>query len=306
MAYTIKVKKISIVNETGDRVVMINCYLTDSFGTVFKSIDGGIGFDVRAPKSSVPLTGISTWLVNLAKDQINKKYNRYLTVTTSPTHNTNKLLFSSADIEKLFIGLTVTGPGITSGTTLQSITTPTEIQISSNLVLQVTGNTTAASLTQTGTTTLDSTTITSMPNTTNISAGMTISGTGIPYGTTVLSVISSSSISITQKATASGTATFTFYTNPDSIYLNITNPVSYFNEIYEGLTVSGTNIPRNTTIYSYLTTTKVQLTNNTTGTGTGLTFTISGSPVYYFDASNLSLVTTEVANVANIINFSNL
>jgi len=307
MAYIVKVKKISVVNETGDRVVLVNCYLSDSYGTVFKSVDGSIGFDIRAPKSSLPSSAYGTYLTNLAKDQISKKYSRYLTVSTTPTHGSDRLLFASTDTAKLFIGLTVMGPGITSSTTLTSITSATEIKLSSTLVLQVTGNTTAASFTKTGTTTLNSTTISNMSDITNISAGMSISGLGIPYGTTVLSLLSTTSISITQQATSTNTgATYTFNTDPNSIYLNITSPASYFSTIYEGLAITGTNIPRNTTIATEISTTKVQLSNNTTGTVTGATYTIAGSPVYYFDASNLTLNTTEVANVANIINFPNL
>jgi len=309
MSYIVKVKKISVVNEVGDRVVVINCYILDSAGTAIKSIDGGeIGFDIRAPKSA-PLSDpiLTNYLPDLAKDQIKKKYNRYLTVTTTPTHGSNKLLFNASDIDKLFTGLTVTGPGITSATTLTSITTPTEIQLSSNLTLQLTGSTTSPSLTPTGTTTLDSAIITLMSSTTGIVGGMFVSGTGIPYGSTVLSVNSASSITLTQKATASNSGvTFTITTVADSIYL--TTVIALFTStVYEGLTISGTSIPRNTTIDEVINSTKVKLTNNATGASTS-TRTISGSPVYYFDTSNIVFDTSELSNISDLplINFDQL
>ena len=309
MAYKVKVKKISVANEAGDRVVIIHCYLMDSSGTPFKSIDGGdIGFDVRVPKSApVPNPVPTVYLPNLAKAQIAIKYNRYLTVTSTPTHGGNKLLFSSNNVDKLFTGLTVTGAGLATPATLSSITGPTEIQLSANLNLQVTGGTTAPSLTYTGTTVLDSTTISSMSGTTNIASGMVITGTGIPYGTTVLSVVSSSSITITQKATVSGTATFTFSTNPESAYLNATTP--YFTStVYEGLMISGTSIPRDTTINEVITTSKISLSNNATGSSSSQVYSISGSPIYYFDTANLTLDTSELTAISQlpIINFANL
>jgi len=309
MAYKVKVKRISVVNEAGDRVVIIHCYLMDSNGTPFKSIDGGdIGFDIRAPKSApIPNPVPTTYLPNLAKEQIAIKYNRYLTVTSTPTHGGNRLFFSSTNVEKLFTGLTVTGPGLTSPTTLSSITGSTEIQLSTTLNLHVIGSTTAPSFSYTGTTVLDSTTIASMSSTANITSGMLITGTGIPYGTTVLSVVSSDTITITQRATVSGTATFTFSTDPESAYLNITTP--YFaSTVYENLTISGTSIPRDTTINEVISTTKIKLSNNATGSSSSQTYNISGSPIYYFDTSNLTLDTSELTAISElpIINFANL
>ena len=378
MNYKVKVKKISVVTEAGDRVIVIRCFLIDSNGTIFiPSTSGELGFDIRVPKSSMPNPVTATYLINLVKAQIVVNYNNYLTVTSTPVQSSNKLDFSSANISKLFIGLTITGPGlfplttytgtttntsstitamssttnihagmlvtgigITTGTTVisttintvtisqpatasgsavsfiftdtvTSITSPTEVQISSGINLQVIGTTTAPSFSLTGTTTTGgslsaNTTITGLtPNTSNIVLGMNITGTGIPYGTTVLSIVSSSSITISQQATASGTTTLTFSTNPASAYL--TASTSYFiSTIYEGLTITGSSIPRNTTISQVQSPTSILLSNNATGTSSLATYSISGSPVYYFDASNLSLDTTEVANLLNIITFSNL
>ena len=354
MGYKLKVKKISIVNEAGDRVAVFNCYLVDSSNIAFKPVGSSeIGFDIRVPKSSVPGSGLSDYLTNLAKDQIAKKFNRTLTVTASPINGSNKLLFLSTDVEQLFVGLTVTGPGITTtpATALTSITTPTEVQLSQNLTMQISGTTVAPSCTYTGTTAIsvtftyagtlaigsnnvtamvstsnivsgmsvsgtgipsgttvatistnsitlsqtatvagsqtltfnsNPTIITGMSGTTNLTGGMTVSGTGIPYGSTILSIISSTSISITQNATVSGTNSFTFSTNPNSAYLSTGS--SYFTSAFEGMGITGTNIPLNTTILSYVSATQIKLSNNATGAGTN-THTIAGTPDYYFDTS---------------------
>jgi len=308
MSYKVKVKKTSIVHEAGDRVLVMNCYLADSAGVAVKSIDGGeIGFDVRAPSSSLPDPVTTTYLVDLVKKQIAIKYNRYLMVTTKPTHNTNKLIFNSSDVDKLFIGLTITGPGISTSETLTSITSTTEIQLSGTLALQVTGSTTAPSFTLSGTTTLDSTTV-GVSSTANLVNGMNISGTGIPYGSIITSIVNSVSILINQKATATGTPTLTFSTVANSIYFDATS--SYFNSLlYEGLTISGpSTIPRDTTISQVVSATKIQLSNNATGSASGQIATISGYPTYYFDAAYLTLDVTEVEEIYTlpIINFENL
>ena len=306
MGYKVKVKKIAVVNEAGDRTVVITAYLIDTAGSAIQAVDNSITFDVRAPKSSLPVSGRDTWLVNLTKDQISKKYNRYLTVTKSPTHNTNKLLFNSTDVSKLFNGLTVIGPGISTTANLDSITTPTEIQLSSVLTMQITGTTVAPSISMSGTTVLDSTTVT-VANTTSLIGGMSISGTGIPYGSIILSVVTGTTFTINQKATVSGTNTLTFATITDSIYL--TAGTSYFTStVYEGLTIAGiSSIPRNTTIDQVISATKIKLFNNATAAATG-TCTISGSCVYYFDTVNLTLDTNEISAIVTlpIIDFDNL
>lgn len=309
MSYKVKVKKIGIVNEAGDRVVLITCYLVDPFGIALKAVDGSITFDVRVPKSApIPDPVLINYLPNLAVAQIAKKYNRYLTATSTPIHGSNKILFKSTDVDKLFTGLTVSGPGIATTANLNSISAPTEIQLSSNLTLQIPTSTTAPFLTKTGDTTIDSNVLTNLSNTTGLIGGMFITGTGIPYGSTILAINSSTSITITQKATSGGTGnTFTFTTVTDSIYLTTTAPY-FYSTIYENLTVVGPNtIPKNTTIEEVISTTKVKLTNNATDTASGTT-TISGSFNYYFDTVSLTLDTSELSNISEtpLIYFENL
>jgi len=72
--------------------------------------------------------------------------------------------------------------------------------------------------TVTGTTTSGSATISSVNDTTNIKVGQYITGTGIPFNTTVLSK-TSNSITISTTATANGTVTLTWWT-PKLLRLN--------------------------------------------------------------------------------------
>src|SRR5439155_50997 len=64
--------------------------------------------------------------------------------------------------------------------------------------------------TSTGTVTNGQTTITSVQSVTNLVAGMSISGTNIPAGTTIVSILGNSNIVMSNAATGTGNATYTF------------------------------------------------------------------------------------------------
>ena len=92
----------------------------------------------------------------------------------------------------------------------------------------------------TGTTTSGSTTITGISSTAGLTAGMGVSGTGIPFWATVTSVPSSSSVVISLPATASGSATLTF--DPSPIPSGI--GTMYNMPLYlHGFSGSGTTLP---------------------------------------------------------------
>ena len=185
--YKVKVKKIGIVNEAGDRVVLITCYIVDFYGVALKAVDNSITFDVRVPKSApIPSSIATTYLPDLAKAQIAKKYNRYLTATYTPTHGSNKLLFYSTDVDKLFVGLTVTGPGIMNSYTV----------------------------TYTGNTTISNNIITSMSSVVGLFVGMLITGTNIPSGSTIQYINSSSSITLSQNAIATASSSSFIFSIP--------------------------------------------------------------------------------------------
>lgn len=64
--------------------------------------------------------------------------------------------------------------------------------------------------TQSGTTASSSTTITGLTDTTYLVVGMSVTGSGIPSSTTIASIVSGTSITISNAATASATVTLTF------------------------------------------------------------------------------------------------
>jgi len=276
MSYKVKVKKISVVNEAGDRVVIITCYLMDTAKTALQAVDGSITFDVRVPKSApIPNPVPSTYLANLAKTQIAQKYNRYLTATTTPTHGSYNILFNSTDVAKLFTGLTVTGPGIFSTT-------------------------------YTGNTTLNSNIITSMSNTSGLSAGMIITGTTIPSGTTITLINSLTQITISQNATAAASTTnLTFpvilnsISAPTQIQLSVplvlqltgTTTAPY-------ITLTGTTIPTVTLTGTVTTGSGVITMASTTGIAVGMNVTgayIPSNTVVTSITTNISITINQTA-----------
>jgi hypothetical protein len=304
--YTLKVKKISVANESGDSVVIVTCYLVDSNGIAFKNSNGEVDtFTIRAPKSSVPLSGILAYLEGLAEDQILFKYTQELNAVG--TDSSDILMLSESDIKKVFIDHTVSGVGISTNLNLDSIKSTTEAILSGDLTLEFTGNTTSPSFTRTGNVVISSNVISNVsPNTTGIVGGMSISGYGIPNGAVVIAINSSSQIVISQNALASTTgATLTFSTDSESAYATSLNP-AIFTTVYEGLTIEGPSIPRDTTILTVESTSRVKLSQNATATTTSGTYVISGSPLYTFDPAGWTVDYADLSKVTDIIDFTEL
>lgn len=90
---------------------------------------------------------------------------------------------------------------------------------------------TTASLTKTGNTVVDTTTITGMSNTTSLSAGMVVSGTGIPDFATIVSVDSGTQVTLDMAVSSTGTGTtLTFETQDYSLpadYDRMVNDTNY-------------------------------------------------------------------------------
>jgi hypothetical protein len=107
----------------------------------------------------------------------------------------------------------------------------------------------------TGNTTINSTSVTNISSTTNIIAGMTVTGTGIPANTTVVSK-TSTSIIISNQATATGTAVSLSFTAPANNTFIVT-----FNT---GTSVNPTNVTKTMTF-----------TGSATGTATLLSSILS-------------------------------
>jgi len=101
-------------------------------------------------------------------------------------------------------------------------------------------NQTAITPSGTGTTTSGSTTITGMSSTSGLTAGMGVSGAGIPWWATVTSVPSSSSVTISLPATANGGATLTFDPSPIPSGIGTMYNMPFY---LHGFSGSGTTLP---------------------------------------------------------------
>jgi hypothetical protein len=151
-----------------------------------------------------------------------------------------------------------------------------------------------SSFSVTGTTTLNSTTISSI-TTTNIVVGASITGTGIPSNTTVSSK-TASSIVISNAATAAGTVSLTITNPANNTFILIFNT---------GTSVSPTTVTRTTTFTGTATGTATTLTNilstiNTAISGYGTaTATLTTSGFLKVTSSNGSVsVGSGLANTA--------
>ena len=145
----------------------------------------------------------------------------------------------------------------------------------SALAITVTGNTSSTSLSITGIS----------PNTTGISIGMSITGSGIPANTVVSSVVNASTITISKTPTASH-AGITLTLNPTGVTAsgsNIITNIPSTGTIAVGMVITGTGIPANTAVKSVDSATQIHICNNATATGT--TALAFYSPVTY-DTTN--------------------
>jgi hypothetical protein len=129
----------------------------------------------------------------------------------------------------------------------------------------------------TGNITNGSNQLTSLASTTGIVAGQTITGIGIPAGTTVSS-ISGSTVTMSNNATVTSVSTTADTTSGSNQLKNILSSLN----ISVGMVVSGTGIPANTTVIainnvtsSGVTTTDVTLSANATATAAAVTITFA-------------------------------
>lgn len=190
-------------------------------------------------------------------------------LTPNQTGNTTSgsaVITALQDTSALAAGMPVTGAGIPAGAVINSIDSPTQITLSQaatatatvplsfpvngafsitlDFPLSLTG---ALSLdfdpnsyslilgtpTQTGDTTLGSAIITGLQDTSTLSVGMPVAGTGIPAGSFIASINSPTQITLTKMATGSGTGVvLTFSPNGGTFTLSFkgqTTPLLAFN-----------------------------------------------------------------------------
>jgi hypothetical protein len=183
----------------------------------------------------------------------------YTTVALAPTSSTITLSAPATTGNYFSVPGTLTTNSTTVNALLGPIAMTGTLTATSPSVSSVTISTTGTSTT--GNVTSTSATITNLASTSGIFYGMTVSGSGILSGSTVVSVVSNSII-ISSPAIGSSTGTtltFTYNTN-----------------CVVGMTVTGTGIPTGTTIISASATT---LTLSASATASGSTSISASFPV---------------------------
>src|ERR1019366_991783 len=99
----------------------------------------------------------------------------------------------------LTVGMTIFDSGIPAGATILSINSNTSVTLSANATQFLT---VPLTFLPTGSTTNGSAVITGLASTTSLTAGMSVTGNGIPAGATILSVNSPTSVTLSTNATA--------------------------------------------------------------------------------------------------------
>ena len=306
MPYALRVQSIDVINEAGDAAVELVSHLVDDLGVPFTTSSGALDqFIIRAPASDLPGSGFQTYLETLALEEIAKKYDASYPATAE--HNSNILSLLETDVDRVFLDLQVDGPGLSAPATLISVLSATEIRLSSTVTREFTGDTTSPEIITTGDVTASDTVITNVGSTTGIESGMSITGTGVPFGAIVQSVDTATQITISQDIVTSGSGvTLTFTTNPETFFLDSVSPAILTSD-FEGMTVTGAGIPTDTTIEEVISTSRLRLSQAATSTNAAATYTFSGSVPYAFDTSTLTIdVSTEIARVVSIIDFTAL
>lgn len=125
----------------------------------------------------------------------------------------------------MVVGMQVSGNGIPANTTIASIVDATDITLNNNATITgaITLTFTSVNI-QSGI--LNSTiTVTGLSSTSGFYPGMLVTGTGIPANTVIASVLTGTSITLSQAATVSATETLTF-SQPYARAIPVTDPVS--------------------------------------------------------------------------------
>jgi YD repeat-containing protein len=194
----------------------------------------------------------------------------------------------------LVVGMSVSGAGIPSGATVTGVSIGSS---SVNISVPATEDNAAtpivfvnqAPFTLTGGTSSGSNII-SLASVSDIAVGMSVSGAGIPYGTTV-TAISSSSLTITLSAAATSTslaapivfaypATITVFGNTENTSSTISD-LSSATGLVVGMNVYGTGIPLGATVASIVSSNSITISMPATATnaGTSLAFSYFGGDV---------------------------
>ena len=175
------------------------------------------------------------------------------------------------DTSSVTAGDSISGTGIPSGATVESVDDGTTLTVSQSATADGTD------ITATFVNDATARTVT-MDDTSAVTADDSISGTGIPSGTTVVSVDSGTSLTISQNATADGTnitATFVNQTVARTVTMDDTSSV------VPGSSIAGAGIPSGTTVVSVDSGTSLTISQNATADSTNITAVFNNVTAVY-------------------------
>lgn len=197
--------------------IVFNLTTADIFGAAIWSII----LDVPLLVTDLPFVEQPTWGFNAYKITgfddtfvINESGDNIVTASGA------FVVTGSGISSSLSVGMSVSGVGISPDTVIVSIVSNTIIYISHLMTVDSLESLTF-SLDQDGVLDSGSAIVTGLSDTSVIHPGMAVSGTGIPGSTSVLNILSSTSITLSENATETGINTLTFSVTGDG---NLTDP----------------------------------------------------------------------------------
>jgi hypothetical protein len=300
--YTFKIAKFALDSTPGDTTITITGFLMDTNGYPFTSNSRLDTFLVQTIKSQLPLSNYAAYFAGLAAAAINLKYTFSVTGTAT---NGNSSLTGISSTSGILSGMSVTGPGVPASSVVIGVPSSTQINISNNMVTQVTGTLTAPEIVKTGDITTNSDTISNLSSTADLTVGMLITGANIPSGTTIKQIVDGTTIltTIMSMATASGQS-LTFSPNTNSYLVTSVSP-TIMASTHVGLTITGTGIPDDTTISEITSSSSFKISKAATQGGSQ-TLSISGSYPFVFSTANWSIDYSELNTLVSQINFGSI
>jgi len=196
--------------------------------------NGSFGITISPIVNGVPVnpvigtfTGISfvsavdmTDVANILTEAVQSDF---IVNLTGALNNASTAVTGLSSTASLVVGMHVIGVGIPLGTTIATITNGTSIVLSQA----------AQGAQQTGVLTSTDTEVTGLQDTSLLTVGMKVTGTGIAGSTTIASITDSTTIELSIAATATGSQTLTF--------LAATTPIEFFtptNTVFAGSSVT--------------------------------------------------------------------
>ena len=202
-----------------------------------------------------------------------------------------------ASTASLYVGEPVSGYGILAGTTIAQVSIPNSITLSKAATSAGSESLTFFSDIRSMAGTLNSSTeVTKLSTTLGLIEGEEVTGAGIPAGTIIAEIDSSTSIVLSQQATTSGPTTLSFVTNDTTQTAN-TNGTTLVTGLartagfFDGELVTGAGIPAGTTIAQVNSATSLTLSQ--AATTSGPTVLIFPQP---FDSRNYVYVAGQSSN----------